>query len=58
MNSPTNKNPKKKKEGDVFVCPFCVEVIVESMEITEVQDAIFCESLCNTWLQSKCVGIS
>ena len=57
-NFPTNKDPKKKKEGDVLVCPICVELIVESTETTEGQDAIFCESLCNTWLHHKCAGIS
>ena len=58
INSPMNKDSKKKKECDVFVCPIYVEVIVESTETTEGQDAIFCESLCNTWLHCKCVGIS
>ena len=53
-----NKVPKKKKKGDVFVYPICVEVIVESRETTEGQDATFCESLCNTWLHHKRAGIS
>ena len=58
INSPTSNDLKKKKEGDVFVCPICVEVIVETTETTEGQDAIFCESQCNTWLHRKCAGIS
>ena len=41
-----NKDSIKKKEGNVFVCPICVEVIVESTETTEGQDAIFCLEPC------------
>lgn len=44
--------------GNIFVCPICLETIVEATESADGQDAIFCESTCNTWLHRKCAGIT
>ena len=40
-----------------FVCPVCLENIVEGTKVKQGQDAIFCEGSCDTWLHRKCIGL-
>ena len=53
-----SKNSKKKKEKGIFICPICLENIVEATKTRQGQDSIFCEGSCSTWLHRKCAGLS
>ena len=53
-----SKNSKKKKEKGTFICPICLENIVEATKTRQGQDSIFCEGSCSTWLHRKCAGLS
>ena len=47
----TNKCPKKKKGG--CICPICEELIDDKL-----QQSIFCEGTCDSWLHRCCAGLS
>ena len=47
----TNKCPKKKKGG--CICPICEESIDDKL-----QQSIFCEGTCDSWLHRCCAGLS
>ena len=42
----------------VAVCPVCLENIIESTELKEGHDAIYCEGACDGWLHRQCAGLS
>ena len=54
--SPT-KCSKKRRDKGTFVCPVCLENIVEGTKIKPGQDAVYCEGICDTWLHRKCAGL-
>ena len=58
VNSPPTADRKKTKQGDQYICPICSEVIIEDYNTDNGQDAINCESTCDTWLHHQCAGIS
>ena len=55
--SPANCSKEKRDKG-TFVCPVCLENIVEGTKTKPGQDAVYCEGICDTWLHRKCVGLS
>ena len=58
VNSPPTADRKKTKQGDQYVCPICSEVIIEDNDTDNGQDAIYCDSTCDTWLHHQCASIS
>jgi len=49
QNSPANSST---------ICPVCLDPIIDATEETEGQEAIFCESACNSWIHRQCAGLS
>ena len=56
-NTPPTVN-KKNKDSPPQPCSICESTIVESDELNEGEDAIFCEGECQIWLHRKCVGLT
>ena len=53
-----NSDKKKRQKGTKYVCPICTEAIKETTQRRSGDDAIFCESTCNSWLHRQCAGLS
>ena len=62
IGSPDKQNSeaeaKKMKEGEDYICPICLDKIVEDSENTEGHDAVYCEGTCDTWIHRRCAGLS
>jgi len=43
---------KKTKNVEVYICPVCLDEIIDSEATTEVErhDAIYCEGICQTFI--------
>ena len=53
------KRPLQNSPADsLTTCPVCLDPIIDATEDTEGQDAIFCESACNSWIHRQCAGLS
>ncbi|XP_065905403.1 uncharacterized protein [Dysidea avara] len=53
------KRPRQNLPGNnTTVCPVCLDPIIDATEETEGQEAIFCESACNSWIHRQCAGLS
>lgn len=54
------KRPPQNSPGDdnLTICLVCLDPIIDATEKEEGQEAIFCESLCNSWLHRQCAGLS
>jgi len=50
QNSPSNDSPT--------VCPVCLDPIIDATEEKEGQEAIYCKSICNSWIHRQCAGLS
>jgi len=50
--------PKSPSNDVQTICPICLEVIVDSTDKKEGQDAIYCISVCNSWIRRQCAGLS
>ena len=48
-SSTANKEIKKQKEGNTYICPICMDAIKEADNTNDSHDAIFCEGTCNSW---------
>ena len=46
------KRPPVNSPGEEhIICPICLDPIIDATEDNEGQEAIFCESRCDAWLQ-------
>ena len=50
--------PSCSHENCLVICPVCLDPILEATDETNGQEAIFCESICNSWLHKQCTGLS
>ena len=58
VNSQSKDVPKKRKQGEEYICPICTDIIIENTKEVDGHDAIFCEGTCNSWLHRQCAGLS
>lgn len=58
MNSQNKDTSKKRKKGEKYICPICVDTIIENTDKVDGHDAIFCGGACNSWLHRQCAGLS
>ena len=56
-NSPPKRKPKNVKNSEAD-CLICDEAILEPGDLTDGDDAVFCEGVCQGWLHRKCAGLS
>ena len=50
--------PSDSLKDHPVICPVCLDPILEASDTREGQQAIFCESICNSWLHRQCAGLS
>jgi len=48
---------KKIKNGEVCICPVCLDEIIETTNEVERHDAILCEGVCQTFIHRHCAGL-
>ena len=48
----SKKGPKKGAD-----CTICLKPIIDHSEVTEGEDSIFCEGLCQQWIHRTCAGL-
>jgi len=64
MTTTTLQRPSKRRRSqnlpdeDVTICPICLDPILDVTENSVGQEAIFCESTCNSWIHRQCAGLS
>jgi len=51
------RKPKNVKNSEAD-CLICDEAILEPGDLTDGDDAVFCEGVCQGWLHRKCAGLS
>ena len=62
----TTPQPRSKRERPLqsspgetsIICPVCLDCIIDATEDSDGQEAIFCESICNSWIHRQCAGLS
>ena len=53
------KRPLQSSPGESsIIFPVCLDCIIDATEHSDGQEAIFCESTCNTWIHQQCAGLS
>ena len=53
------KRPQLSSPGEnSTICPVFLDPILDATENTEGQEAIFCQSTCNSWIHRQCAGLS
>ena len=58
MPSSSKLPASKQSSSTKYVCPICEDVIEDSSPKVKGQESIFCEGVCNMWLQRGCIGLS
>ena len=58
VNTSSHRHKKASLGKRLVTCPVCLDPILEPTDKTNGQQAIFCESICNSWLHRQCAGLS
>ena len=40
------------------ICAICLDIIIDATEVSEGEDALFCERKCQAWLHRRCACIT
>lgn len=58
QKAPHSSKRKRDSSKSLFVCPICLEVMLDASTSVEGQDAIFCDGKCKARHHRGCAGMS
>ena len=54
----TADTPLPKGNDGTEICAICLDTIIDATEVSEGEDALFCEGKCQAWLNRRCACIT
>ena len=54
----TADTPLPRGNDGTEICAICLDTIIDATEVSEGEDALFCEGKCQAWLHRRCACIT